>query len=34
MMERSQIETRNADMIAAELTRAFDEHCANKLANG
>ena len=27
MMERSQIETRNADMIAAELTQAFDEYC-------
>lgn len=28
MMERSQIETRNADMIASELTKAFDQHCA------
>jgi putative YphP/YqiW family bacilliredoxin len=27
MMERSQIETRNAEMIAAELTQAFDEYC-------
>ena len=27
MMERSQIETRNADMIAAELTQAFDRFC-------
>ena len=29
MMERSQIETRNADAIAAELVRAFDEHCTH-----
>ena len=28
MMERSQIEVRNAEMIAEELTKAFDEHCA------
>jgi putative YphP/YqiW family bacilliredoxin len=28
MMERSQIETRNAEMIADELVRAFDQHCA------
>ena len=28
MMERSQIETRNAEMIAEELVRAFDQHCA------
>src|SRR6185369_12607338 len=28
MMERSQIETRNADMIAEELTQAFDRFCA------
>jgi len=28
MMERSQIETRSADMIATELTQAFDKHCA------
>ena len=34
MMERSQIENRNAEMIAAELVRAFDEHCAHKVANG
>lgn len=27
MMERSQIESRSADMIATELTKAFDEHC-------
>ena len=27
MMERSQIETRSADMIAAELTQAFDRFC-------
>ena len=27
MMERSQIETRNADMIAEELTQAFDSFC-------
>jgi putative YphP/YqiW family bacilliredoxin len=30
MMERSQIETRNADMIAAELKKAFDEHCVGE----
>src|SRR6188472_1879556 len=30
MMERSQIETRNAEMIADELTRAFDQYCASK----
>ena len=28
MMERRDIETRDAQMIAAELTRAFDTHCA------
>lgn len=33
MMERSQIETRNADMIAAELVRAFDQHCAGAITN-
>jgi putative YphP/YqiW family bacilliredoxin len=33
MMERSQIETRNADMIAEELVRAFDEHCARTITN-
>jgi putative YphP/YqiW family bacilliredoxin len=27
IMERSQIETRSADMIAAELTQAFDKFC-------
>ena len=27
MMERSQIESRNAEMIAAELTQAFDRFC-------
>jgi putative YphP/YqiW family bacilliredoxin len=27
MMERSQIESRNAEMIAAELTAAFDRYC-------
>jgi putative YphP/YqiW family bacilliredoxin len=32
MLERMQIETRSAEMIAAELTRAFDEHCAVKMA--
>jgi putative YphP/YqiW family bacilliredoxin len=32
MMERSQIETRNADAIAAELTRAFDTYCASQPA--
>lgn len=33
MMERSQIETRNADMIAAELTQAFDKYCAPTITN-
>jgi putative YphP/YqiW family bacilliredoxin len=28
MMERSYIEMRDADMIAQELTRAFDQHCS------
>jgi putative YphP/YqiW family bacilliredoxin len=28
MMERSQIEVRNAEMIADELTKAFDRYCA------
>ena len=32
MMERSQIETRSADMIAAELTQAFDKYCAKQPA--
>jgi len=27
MLERSQIESRSADMIAEELVRAFDEYC-------
>ena len=30
ILERSQIETRNADMIAEELVRAFDQHCAGQ----
>ena len=30
MMERSQIESRNADMIAEELVKAFDQHCAKQ----
>ena len=30
MMERSQIESRNADMIAEELIKAFDQHCATQ----
>jgi putative YphP/YqiW family bacilliredoxin len=32
MLERSQIEGRDAPSIAHELTRAFDEHCANSNA--
>ena len=28
MMERSQIEVRNAEMIAEELTKAFDRYCS------
>ena len=28
MLERWQIEGHSADSIAAELTRAFDQHCA------
>ena len=32
IMERSQIETRSADMIATELTQAFDKHCARSAA--
>jgi putative YphP/YqiW family bacilliredoxin len=32
MMERSQIETRSADMIASELTQAFDKYCASTAA--
>ena len=30
MMERSQIETRNAEMIASELTKAFDKYCVGE----
>jgi putative YphP/YqiW family bacilliredoxin len=30
MMERSQIESRNAEMIASELTQAFDRFCAKQ----
>ena len=33
MMERSQIESRNADMIAEELVKAFDQHCAAQSAH-
>jgi putative YphP/YqiW family bacilliredoxin len=29
MMERSQIEVRNAEMIAEELTKAFDRYCSD-----
>src|SRR6185369_384366 len=29
MMERSHIEMRDAEMIAAELVRAFDQHCSD-----
>jgi putative YphP/YqiW family bacilliredoxin len=32
ILERSEIETRNADMIAEELVRAFDQHCARSAA--
>jgi putative YphP/YqiW family bacilliredoxin len=32
MLERSQIEGRDAPSIAQELTRAFDEHCTNSNA--
>ena len=32
IMERSQIETRSADMIATELTQAFDKYCASTTA--
>ena len=32
MMERSQIETRNAEMIAEELTTAFDKYCVRSAA--
>jgi putative YphP/YqiW family bacilliredoxin len=34
MMERQQIEVRNAEMIADELTRAFDEYCAAGARSG
>ncbi len=30
MMERIKIESRSADMIAAELTQAFDKYCAKQ----
>jgi putative YphP/YqiW family bacilliredoxin len=30
MLQRRDIEVRNAEMIAEELTRAFDEHCSTK----
>jgi putative YphP/YqiW family bacilliredoxin len=33
MMERSEIETRSAEMIADELKRAFDQHCAKETAH-
>ena len=32
MLERSQIENRTADMIADELTAAFDTHCKPQMA--
>ena len=32
MMERSRIESRSADMIAAELTQAFDKYCVKQTA--
>jgi putative YphP/YqiW family bacilliredoxin len=32
MLERSQIENRNAEMIADELTRAFDTYCKPQMA--
>jgi putative YphP/YqiW family bacilliredoxin len=32
MLERSQIENRNAEMIADELTRAFDTYCKPTMA--
>jgi putative YphP/YqiW family bacilliredoxin len=32
MLERSQIENRTADMIADELTQAFDTHCKPTMA--
>jgi putative YphP/YqiW family bacilliredoxin len=33
MMERSQIESRSADMIADELTKAFDRFCTPEQSN-
>jgi putative YphP/YqiW family bacilliredoxin len=33
MMERSQIESRSADMIADELTKAFDRFCTPQQSN-
>ena len=30
MLQRRDIEVRNAEMIAEELTRAFDEHCSTQ----
>ena len=33
MMERSQIESRSAEMIADELTRAFDQFCTSQQSN-
>jgi putative YphP/YqiW family bacilliredoxin len=33
MMERSQIESRSAEMIADELTRAFDQFCTPQQSN-
>lgn len=33
MMERRQIETRDAQLIAADLKAAFDQHCAAVAAN-
>jgi hypothetical protein len=33
MMERSQIEIRSADMIAAELTQAFDTYCVGTITD-
>jgi len=33
MMERSQIESRSAEMIAAELTAAFDKYCTGDTRN-
>jgi len=33
MLQRSDIETRDAPAIAEELTRAFDQHCAGSLSH-